>query len=125
MKSKTTVETIDGGILNLDFDESIEFLSNTIKDNIDEESDCLLKEIQKLTLKVKQQSEMIKERDIEIKRLKSTTISAFLLFLLLYWIFLLLGMPTDENARNYIAYVANRIKLSTNGFKYNGNLFVW
>lgn len=43
MKSKTTVETIDGGILNLDFDESIEFLSNTIKDNIDEESDCLLK----------------------------------------------------------------------------------
>lgn len=84
MKSKTTVETIDGGILNLDFDESIEFLSNTIKDNIDEESDCLLKEIQKLTLKVKQQSEMIKERDIEIKRLKSTTISAFLLFLLLY-----------------------------------------
>lgn len=33
-------------------------------------------------------------------------------------------MPTDEAARDYILYIANRIQHSSNGFKYSGNLTV-
>lgn len=33
-------------------------------------------------------------------------------------------MPTDEAARDYILYVANRIQHSSDGFKYSGNLTV-
>ena len=62
----------------VDFDEDVGFLSNLVQENEEDEPDRLLQEVQKLTLKVKHQEQMIKERDVEIKRLKLTTISSCL-----------------------------------------------
>lgn len=109
---------------DLPFEENVHPLATSIAVDEDNDNDYLLQEIQKLTLKVKEQCQIIKDRDNEIKRLKSTTISS-LLHLMFASIYLpVVGMPTDEAARGYILYLANRIQHSSNGFKYNGNLTV-
>lgn len=50
--------------------------------NEDDDNNVLLEELKKLNVKIHQQAQLIKERDVGIKRLKLTTIGSFTTFIL-------------------------------------------
>lgn len=77
-KLETTIGSTQRDYADVPFEEHTESLAMSMTVDEDNDNDYLVQEIQKLTLKVKDQCQMIKDRDIEIKRLKSTTISSLL-----------------------------------------------
>ncbi|CAF3836640.1 unnamed protein product [Adineta steineri] len=78
--------------------------SFTITD--DYESDILIDKINQQSAQINRLKQIIKERDIEIKRLRSTTIE----------------LPTEQGTRDYICYMADKIRQNTTEYKYTGNL---
>lgn len=109
---------------DLTFDEQIDLRSATIESSENDDHDVLLRELQKLTLKINQKAQLIKERDAEIKRLKLTMIGLSRNSILQEKIFLslFLDMPVDETTREYILHLANKIRHSSAEHKYTGNL---
>ena len=73
---ETTFGSTQRDYADVPFEEHTESLAMSMVVDEDNDNDYLIQEIQKLTLKVKDQCQVIKDRDIEIKRLKSTTISS-------------------------------------------------
>ncbi|CAF1652964.1 unnamed protein product [Rotaria magnacalcarata] len=69
-------------------------------------NDIYIDKINELSLQLDQQTQIIKERDAELKRLRSISIE----------------IPTDQAVRDYICYFAGKIKQQTTGHRYTGNL---
>ncbi|CAF2706053.1 unnamed protein product [Rotaria sp. Silwood2] len=81
------------------------FDSSTTGTN-DNDNDIYVDKINQLSLQLEQQIQITKERDAELKRLRSITIE----------------IPTDQVIRDYICYFADKIKQQTIGHRYIGNL---
>ncbi|CAF1031640.1 unnamed protein product [Didymodactylos carnosus] len=101
--SQATMKPIRQEKTKITYDHIINASSTIMGDN---ENDFYMKKINQLSTKVNQQAQLIKERDAEIKRLKSTSI----------------GMLTDEAAREYILFFADQVRQQTTAYKFNGNL---
>ena len=84
-------------------------------------NDIYLEKINSLSLKVNQQLSLIKERDDEIKRLRSTTIGKCLVRSNRVSRSRSV-MPRDQTTREYLCYLADKIRNQTIGHKYAGLL---
>jgi hypothetical protein len=89
--------------------------------NEDTHNDVYLDKINSLSLKVNQQLSLIKERDDKLKRLRSTTIGKWLIHSNRVFPSRL-DMPSDQATRDYLCYLAEKIRNQTTGHKYVGLL---
>ena len=97
------------------FDVSIRF-------DEDNENEFFINKINQLNAQTHQLKLLVQQRDSEIKRLRSTTISMLSSLSSLAFMYFCLALPTEQVTRDFICHMSDKIKQSTTEYKYLGNL---